>query len=40
MEGMIYYIKGKIKPEEYPYKKDVKPIIFLSRLLTSAKTRY
>ena len=40
MGGMIYHVKGDIKPEEYPLRKNVEPIMFLNRLLTAAKTRY
>lgn len=37
---MIYYIKNKIKLEEYMSKRDKEPIMFLNKLLTSAGTRY
>ena len=40
MGGMIYHVKREIKPNEYPSKRDVEPIMFLSRLLTPAETRY
>lgn len=41
MGGMIYHIKeGVVQTGEYPAKKDVEPIMFLSRLLTSAEMRY
>lgn len=40
MGGMIYHVKGTVKPGEYPPRRDVEPIVFLSRLLTSAETRY
>ena len=40
MGGMIYHAKGDIKPGEYPLRKNVEPIMFLSRFLTAAETRY
>ena len=40
MGRMIYHIKDEVKLEEYLSKRDIEPIMFLSRLLTSTETRY
>lgn len=43
MGAMIYHVKDKdssVKAGDYPARSNVEPIIFLSRLLTSAETRY
>ncbi len=37
---MIYYLKRNLAKGEYPIRKAVKPILFLSRLFHLAKTHY
>ncbi len=38
--SMIYHLKGNLAKREYPARKAMKPILFLSQLLYLAKTYY
>lgn len=39
-EVMVFHVKGNPKEEGYSSKNDIEPIMLLSRLLTSAESRY
>ena len=38
--AMVYHISGQVNDGEYPKRTQVKPVLFLSRLLKDAETRY
>lgn len=40
MGGMLYHMKKEFENIEYPLRADVKSIMFLSKMLTGAETRY
>lgn len=38
--AIVYHIKGQVQAEAYPTRSQLQPILFLSRLLKDAETRY
>ena len=38
--AMVYHVVGTVEPGKYPAKSAIQPIMFLSRLLKDAETRY